>query len=194
MAHRAIAAALQSARDSLGDAKPNHGAGFQGPWPADGEHECYVVGLTLVHDEEFSIGWDDSKDEAVTVPGWSAQFHFQLAEDADNPEHPMEWDGAPFRFPLDFSKVTDRKRIKGLKAEQDRFAGHLSALLGADVGTKDGMAMGTALEKVEELLGSESEVIALVKCETRTFKYKKGDRAGEKGTGKRECIVKKLSS
>ena len=75
---KAIFANMQNEFES---AQSDQGLGSLGEWPTKGEHACYVLGVN-VSQGTFRQTSDKQEFPAVTV-----QFHYQLCEDPDRPNH-----------------------------------------------------------------------------------------------------------
>jgi hypothetical protein len=186
MANDKISAMFAAQKAAFGDANPDTGVGGLGEWPAEGEHDCYVLGLEI--NEKATYRFTDSQGQAVELSATEFRFRYQLLNDESNPDSPLVWGGAPFTFPDTASAVTSDGRKTGLQIERNRFCGHLSTLLGTKVGTADGLDVANAIDKVNEYLGSDKQIVCTVRCQ-----YRKGKGASASRIYKTEFLNKLLS-
>lgn len=186
MASQKISALFASQKKAFGDANPDTGVGGLGEWPAEGEHDCYVLNLEV--NDKATYRFNDGQGQQVEIPAVEFRFRYQLVNDEANPDSPLVWGGAPFTFPDDAEKVTAEGRRTGLTIERNRFCGHLSTLLGCKVGTADGLDVAEAIGKAQDLLGSDKQVVATVRCQ-----YRKGKGNSASRVYKTEFLNKLLS-
>jgi hypothetical protein len=187
MANSKISAMFAAQKKAFGDANPDTGVGGLGEWPAEGEHDCYVLALEV--NDKATYKFQDPQGQAVELPATEFRFRYQLLNDETNPDSPLVWGGAPFGFPDDASRVTAEGRRTGLQIERNRFCGHLSTLLGTKVGTADGLDVADAIEKVISTLSSDKQVVATVRCQ-----YRKGKGNSASRIYKTEFLNKLLSA
>lgn len=186
MASQKISAMFASQKAAFGDANPDTGVGGLGEWPTEGEHDCYVLALEI--NEKANYRFTTDQGQQVELSATEFRFRYQLLNDETNPDNPLVWGGAPFTFPENAAAVTAEGRRTGLQIERNRFCGHLSTLLGCKVGTSDGMDVANAIEKVMEILGSNKQVVATVRCQ-----YRKGKGNASSKVYKTEFVNKLLS-
>jgi|LauGreDrversion4_2_1035121.scaffolds.fasta_scaffold05916_3 hypothetical protein len=186
MASQKISAMFASQKAAFGDANPDTGIGGLGEWPTEGEHDCYVLALEI--NEKANYRFTTDQGQQVELSATEFRFRYQLLNDETNPDNPLVWGGAPFTFPENAAAVTAEGRRTGLQIERNRFCGHLSTLLGCKVGTSDGMDVANAIEKVMEILGSNKQVVATVRCQ-----YRKGKGNASSKVYKTEFVNKLLS-
>ena len=187
MANSKISAMFASQKQAFGDANPDTGIGGLGEWPAEGEHDCYVLGLEI--NEKATYRFNTDQGQQVELSATEFRFRYQLLNDDANPDSPLVWGGAPFTFPDNAGAVTAEGRRTGLQIERNRFCGHLSTILGNKVGTADGLDVADAIEKVSNLLGSDKQVVGTVRCQ-----YRKGKGNSATKVYKTEFIQKLLSA
>lgn len=187
MANQKMSALFAAQKKAFGDANPDTGVGGLGEWPAEGEHDCYILALEI--NEKANYRFTDGQGQQVELPAVEFRFRYQLLNDETNPDNPMVWGGAPFTFPDDAEKVTVDGRRTGLTIERNRFCGHLSTLLGTKVGTADGLDVADAISKVSDLLGSDKQVVGTVRCQ-----YRKGKGNSANRVYKTEFLNKILST
>jgi len=186
MANSKISAMFASQKAAFGDANPDTGVGGLGEWPTEGEHDCYVLGLEI--NEKATYRFSTDQGQQMEIPATEFRFRYQLLNDETNPDSPLVWGGAPFTFPDNAGSVTAEGRRTGLQIERNRFCGHLSTLLGTKVGTADGLDVANAVEKAVEILGSNKQVVATVRCQ-----YRKGKGNSASKVYKTEFLNKLLS-
>lgn len=186
MANQKISAMFAAQKQAFGDANPDTGVGGLGEWPAEGEHDCYVLALEI--NEKATYRFNTDQGQQVELAATEFRFRYQLLNDETNPDSPLVWGGAPFTFPENAGAVTAEGRRMGLQIERNRFCGHLSTLLGSKVGTADGLDIATAIEKALETLGSNKQVVATVRCQ-----YRKGKGNSASKVYKTEFLNKLLS-
>jgi len=135
----------------------------RGVWPAPGTHLCRVTGVT-VGDLPFRWRVADPDDKSNTIergeiPGISFQFSYQLVDDPNNPDDPMQFDGKIIVCPVDSSSVPERaegSRKKGARATEDVKTA-IVTLLDGNV-PEDPL---TGIEYIQEMIG-RGDVIAKV--------------------------------
>jgi hypothetical protein len=186
MANSKISAMFAAQKAAFGDANPDTGVGGLGEWPAEGEHDCYVLGLEI--NEKATYRFQDGQGQQVELPATEFRFRYQLLNDQANPDNPLVWGGAPFTFPENAGAVTAEGRRTGLTIERNRFCGHLSTLLGSKVGTADGLDIANAIEQALSILSSEKQLVATVRCQ-----YRKGKGNAASKVYKTEFLNKLLS-
>ena len=186
MSNQKISAIFASQKKAFGDAQPDTGVGGLGEWPAEGEHDCYVLALEV--NEKATYRFNTDQGQQMELPATEFRFRYQLLNDDANPDSPLVWGGAPFTFPDNAEAVTAEGRRTGLQIERNRFCGHLSSLLGTKVGTADGLDIAAAIGKVMDILGSDKQVVATVRCQ-----YRKGKGNSANKVYKTEFINKLLS-
>jgi hypothetical protein len=191
MANQQIANIFQVLKSKRGSARPNTGQGFLGQWPEDGEHVCIVDTIEIVSEEKTKFTFMRN-EQRVEVPATRIRFWYTLTEDPNSPTEPLRWGGQPFTFPNDPSCLNEdneneKKRMNVIAMDRDRLSGHLTTILGTEVGTESGLDIGEALDSASALVNDDdSMVIADVKVETRTFKK----RDGSQGEQKNEYVTK----
>jgi hypothetical protein len=186
MSNAKISAIFASQKKTFGDAQPDTGVGGLGEWPAEGEHDCYVLGLEV--NEKATYRFNTDQGQQVELPATEFRFRYQLLNDETNPDNPLVWGGAPFTFPENAAAVTADGRRTGLQIERNRFCGHLSTLLGSKVGTADGLDVADAVGKAIDILGSNKQIVATVRCQ-----YRKGKGNAASKVYKTEFLNKLLS-
>jgi hypothetical protein len=173
MPGKKVTAAFASMKSDLGAARPNTGGGRLGKWPAEGIHQCFVQGIETDEDAKLFVG-RTNEGKILELDAVEYRFRFQLVEDPDSPDSPMEWGGAPFTFPLNMGELKDQGKRQQVEIARDRFCGHLTMLVGKEVGTEGGLDEEDALEKAKALLNGDTHVIAEVECEYRQGKPRRG--------------------
>lgn len=186
MANQKISAMFAAQKAAFGDANPDTGVGGLGEWPAEGEHDCYVLGLEINDKAKYRFTTDQGQQ--MELPATEFRFRYQLLNDQANPDSPLVWGGAPFTFPENAGSVTAEGRRTGLQIERNRFCGHLSTLVGSKVGTADGLDVADAIERVVNALSSEKQLVATVRCQ-----YRKGKGNAASKVYKTEFLNKLLS-
>lgn len=131
---------------------PDQGYGAGGEWPPEGNHECYITGLS-VSPSEFRFG--DS-----SVPGWMIQFDYEMVDPLPEHENALKWKGAPFRIPEDPSSIgADGPKVRA-RIELNRLAGHCKTILKRNPGV-----LGDDLAAVNQAINSnEQALVAEVRC------------------------------
>jgi len=160
-------AAFAMMQNDFEKANADQGNGSLGEWPTEGNHECYVLGMTIDDNTNFRQSSDGAEFPSVTV-----QFEYQLCEDADRPT-PLVWKGAPFNLIKDPSNLNHEGSQIRSRIELERLKGHMKTILG---GNPADMVSGMA--SIQEKLASENAVVAMVRCiyqvrGTRTYKSEK---------------------
>ena len=168
------AAAFRALQEKLGDPRPDQTGDMLGVWPPEGEHECYVVRIEEDQEAKFLIKYDDKKSERTEVGSSSYRFWYQLTDDPDNPDNPLTWGGQPFNFPDELTDDFPSNKLTQVRMDRNRLCGHLKCLLGIEVGGERGLPEDDAIEKVKALLGGDSEIIALIKCQFTTGRKREG--------------------
>lgn len=168
-----IGNAFRGMQEKFGDPKPDQTGDMLGIWPAQGEHECYITHIDTDEKHDFFIKMDSGK--RVSCPGTSIRFWYQLTNDPDNPDNPMQWGGQPFQFPDELTDQFEDNKLTMLRMDRNRLCGHLKCLLGIDVGGDTGLPEDTALEQVHEKLNGDTETICIVKAQ-----YSKGKKKPDK--------------
>lgn len=157
-----------SIRNETREAMKNWGRDFsaakaRGVWPSPGTHICKVIGITVGN---LPFRWrvpnpDDRTDtiERGEVEGISFQFSYQLVDDPNNPENPMQFDGKIIVCPVDASSVPERAEgsiKKGARAVEDIKSAIVTLLDGT---VPEDPIQG--IEHIQEMI-SKGEVIAKV--------------------------------
>ena len=158
---KAIFSAMQN---SFNDVQADQGLGSLGEWPAEGVHNCYLVGVTVNDDAKFKQAGDGQEFASVSI-----QFLYQLVEDPDHAE-PLEWNGAPMNIPQDPSQITHEGSQIRARIEMQRLKGHMKTLL-----ARDPADIGSDMEEISTMLSGEQSVVCSVKCQynqrgTRVYK------------------------
>jgi hypothetical protein len=187
MANSKISAMFAAQKSAFGDANPDTGVGGLGEWPAEGEHDCYVLELAI--NDKATYRFNTDQGQQMELSATEFRFRYQLLNDETNPDNPLVWGGAPFTFPENAGAVTADGRRTGLQIERNRFCGHLSTILGTKVGTADGLDIADAIEKVSNLLGSDKQVVCTVRAQ-----YRKGKGNSASKVYKTEFLQKLLSA
>jgi hypothetical protein len=167
-----ITQTFKALNDHLPPAEINTGEGGLGVWPPAGDHECFIdrIEINDADDVSFFISANEQGMRTDT-PATSYRFFFTLCEDEENPESPLEWGGAPFIFPLDFSPLDGfPKKLKQLEISRNRLCGHLTSILGEKVGTEDGIAIEDAIEQAQAMLSGDTQVAVTVRAQYRKEK------------------------
>ena len=149
---KAIFATLQ---EEFSSANADQGLGSLGEWPAQGEHNCYVLDVAVNTDATFKEAQAGGGQEH---PAISIQFRYQLMEDPDRTE-PLVWKGAPITIPQDMKQINQEGSRIRASIELQRLKGHLKTLMGSEP-----VDMSAAMESVDSLLNGESSVAATVRC------------------------------
>ena len=150
---KAIFSQLQS---SFSDVQADQGLGSLGEWPSRGQHNCYVLSLTITDNAKFkeAIAAGGEEHDAVSI-----QFGYQLVEDPDRPGEPLEWRGAPIPIPQDPSAIGHEGSQTRARIEMQRLKGHIKTLLGREPGDLEG-DMGM----ISDMLSGDQSVVAVVDC------------------------------
>ena len=157
---KAIFASLQSAFEEV---SADQGLGSLGEWPVKGNHNCYVLGVSM-NDGTFKETGTGNEFPAITV-----QFNYQLVDDPDHAE-PLEWKGAPMTIPTDPSQISHEGSQIRAKIEMQRLKGHMKTLLGREPGD-----LGADIGEIESMLSGDTSVVCTIRCQynergNRTFK------------------------
>lgn len=187
MANLKISAMFAAQKAAFGDANPDTGIGGLGEWPTEGEHDCYVLSLDINDKAQYRFTTEQGQQQEISATEF--RFRYQLLNDETNPDNPLVWGGAPFMFPDNPAAVTAEGRRTGLQIERNRFCGHLSTLLGTKVGTADGLDVAEAIERASEILSSDKQIVATVRCQ-----YRKGKGNSASKVYKTEFLNKLLSA
>ena len=152
-----VKAIFNTLQEDFTKVQADQGLGALGEWPPQGEHDCYVTGVTIDTNATFKESKASGGNE---TPGVSVQFAYQLVDDPDR-EEPLAWLGAPIILPMDPKEVkSDGSQIR-CRIELQRLKGHLKTLLG-----RDPVDMNSDIEIVKDMLErGESSVVATVKCQ-----------------------------
>jgi len=175
-----IASVLASIAGQFESATPNAGMGSLGEWPPEGNHDCFLTGMTvdLINDKDPARG--------TTIPGFSVQFEYRVIGDPNNAS-PLEWKGAPFRlFQNGTDAFSDEKRKTVIRMETERLKNHLQIILGRPV---PGTALQEAIGEVQAILSGGALRAFDVYCQ---YRQGKGDKSNR--TYKTEYIHKALST
>ena len=154
---RAIFASLQ---DEFANATADQGLGSLGEWPAEGNHDCYVLDMTVDTGSTFR--------EAIAAggtefPGTTIQFRYQLIDDPDH-EEPLVFRGAPITFPNDPSDLSHEGSKIRSRIEIQRLKGHIKTLLG-----KEPVDMASSMDELQnKLTNGEATVAATIRCAYNT--------------------------
>ena len=155
-------------------AQADNGHGGLGWWPGAGDHETFVTAMKV---EQSGFRQSDGME----VPGFMVQFTYQLVEDAESPEEPRQFSGAPIRVPADASKVTQAGSKIKAEIETKRLKGHLETILGRTVDNSS-----VALEETDSLItNGDTPIAVMCRCQYNT----RGTR-----TYKTEYLTQRLSS
>lgn len=156
-------AIFSSMQNAFNDVQADQGLGSLGEWPPAGNHNCYVLGVTVTEGEFKQAG------DGQMFPSVVAQFTYQLVEDPDHAE-PLEWKGAPMNIPNDPTQISHEGSTIRARIEMQRLKGHMKTLLGREPGD-----IGSDMGEIETMLSGEQSVVCSVKCQynqrgDRTFK------------------------
>ena len=130
-------------------------SGGAAPWPAQGEHECYLIGL---HCDTGTFRQSDGQE----FPAATVQFEYELVDDPDRPS-PLQWKGAIFNLPSDPSQITLDGSRKRAEIEMSRLKGHLKTVLGREPSN-----LVSDIEEVVNMIGDQSSaLVTKVFCQYR---------------------------
>ena len=162
-----VKAIFNSLQEDFQKVQADQGLGALGEWPAQGEHNCYVLNLEIDTNATFKESQASGGNE---LPGISIQFNYQLVDDPDR-EEPLAWRGAPMTLPVNPSDVQSEGSQIRARIELQRLKGHMKTLLG-----RDPIDMESDMEIIKDMLErGDSSVVATVKCNynsrgTRTYR------------------------
>lgn len=139
---------------SIAGVQGNTGQGALGEWPADGDHQCVITGITA-KPTEFKAA------NNVKLPGVTVQFEFETVNVAADRKEPNKFFGAPFTFPKDKTQVTVETNLTRIRIEEERLQGHLSIVNGSPT-TDIRVGLQQAMEKT-----AKSRVEVMVRCTSR---------------------------
>jgi hypothetical protein len=142
----------------------------KGVWPDVGTHVCKVTGLT-VGTLPFRWRVPDPNDKRETLQrgeceGVSFQFSYQLQDDPNNPENPMQFDGNIVVVPVDSSSIPDGATGSQTKAKIDS-----EKIKTALVTLMEGTVAANPLEAAEYIQGmiSRGDLVAKVRVSSREW-------------------------
>tara|TARA_R100000234_G_scaffold14294_1_gene7879 strand:- start:9085 stop:9600 length:516 start_codon:yes stop_codon:yes gene_type:complete len=153
-----------SLQEEYNTATADQGLGSLGEWPPAGNHECYVLGMTIDDNASFRQSSDGQEFPSIMV-----QFEYQLVDDPDR-STPLIWKGAPFNLIKDSGNLTHDGSKTRTRIEMERFKGHLKTLMGGDMAD-----LPSAIDTVQSKFNGDSAVVAMIRCQynqkgTRTYK------------------------
>ena len=152
-----VKAIFNSLQNDFTKAQADQGLGALGEWPSQGEHDCYITGVTIDPNSTFKESQASGGHE---TPGVAIQFFYQLVDDPDR-EEPLAWVGAPIILPVDPKEVRSEGSQTRTRIELQRLKGHMKTLLGRDPVDIEG-----DMEIIKNMLErGESSVVATVKCQ-----------------------------
>ncbi len=149
---KAIFANLQS---SFEEVQSDQGLGSLGEWPARGQHNCYVLNMTITDNATFKEAQAAGGQEHDAI---SIQFGYQLVEDPDRAE-PLEWRGAPITIPQDPGAIQHEGSQVRARIELQRLKGHIKILLGREPGD-----LQSDMDMISQMLSGDQSVVAVVDC------------------------------
>jgi len=149
-----IKSALANTQAAVKEASSN----LTGPWPEDGTCVCIVSALNV---------WPTTfKRKDIELPGINIQFEYIHSEDSST------WKGCIGTIPANVDSVVAQlpdNLQRGVYAEMGRIVGALSHIVGEKV---DDLLQG--LERVDEILASDTVVEAEIKVASRDVTNAKG--------------------
>ena len=149
---KAIFANLQS---SFEEVQSDQGLGSLGEWPARGQHNCYVLNMTITDNATFKEAQAAGGHEHDAI---SIQFGYQLVEDPDRAE-PLEWRGAPITIPQNPGAIQHEGSQICARIELQRLKGHIKTLLGREPGD-----LQADMDMISQMLSGDQSVVAVVDC------------------------------
>ena len=145
----------------------DQGNGSLGEWPLEGNHQCYVLSMTIDENATFRQSSDGQEFPSVSV-----QFEYQLVDDPDRAQ-PLVWKGAPMNLIKDISNLTHDGSLTRNRIELERLKGHMKTLLGSQPAD-----FAAGINEIQTKLDSDNAIVAMVRCiyqvrGERTYKSEK---------------------
>lgn len=160
--------------ESFAQAEAATGDGFQGEWPPEGIHDCFVIGLTLKPD---LAKFKNANGTEVKIPCALIQFEYQWSEPETSPTFdpsrpPLVWKGEAFRLVPNYhrnAEIPDNMKT-AFRIAEERFKGHSSKLLNRQ--PTDCTNVGECVQAMLTKINGDTRVAASIKIVHREGKRK----------------------